>query len=284
MLWAEQRFAVTPEYVGEEDRAQVLAERPLGQCFSATSRMPPEYTFMSRIEMGAASVIAQLRAGNHWGAIAAEHLENAAPLTEMGKREHAFFEERAGGRPCLTGQPGRSRPRIPTPPTTPRAQRAPVQWNEQLGAYLVLSYEHAAAVLRGPEWSSDPRNSPRLLASLGGPGPVAEVWSRSLLMSDPPAHTRLRTAVNRFFTPHAVRRIRERVASIVEAAFAPLAEGGPIELMSELAYPIPLAVIAELFDVGIEGRNCSAQRPRRLRGCSSSTQRPQSSRRSARRR
>lgn len=27
-----------------------------------------------------------------------------------------------------------------------------VQWNEQLGANLVLSYEHAAAVLRGPEW------------------------------------------------------------------------------------------------------------------------------------
>jgi len=130
---------------------------------------------------------------------------------------------------------------------------APVQWNEPLGAYLVLSYEHAAAVLRGPEWSSDPRNSPQLLASFGGPGPVAEVWSRSLLMSDPPAHTRLRTAVRSFFTPHAVRRIRERVASIVQAAFALLAEGEPIELMSELAYPIPLAVIAELFDVGVEG-------------------------------
>jgi cytochrome P450 len=131
--------------------------------------------------------------------------------------------------------------------------RAPVQWNEPLGAYLVLSYEHAAAVLRSPEWSSDPRNSPQLLASLGGPGPVSEQWSRSLLMSDPPAHTRLRSAVNRFFTPRAVQRIRGRVAAIVEAAFAPLAEGEPIELMSELGYPIPLAVIAELFDVGLEG-------------------------------
>jgi hypothetical protein len=128
-----------------------------------------------------------------------------------------------------------------------------VQWDEQLGAHLVLSYEHAAAVLRSPEWSSDPRNSPQLLASLGGEGPVAEQWSRSLLMSDPPTHTRLRSAVNRFFTPRAMERIRERVAAIVEAAFAPLADGEPVELMSELAYPIPLAVIAELFDVGLEG-------------------------------
>ncbi len=131
--------------------------------------------------------------------------------------------------------------------------RAPVQWNERLGAHLVLSHEHAATVLRGPEWSSDPRNSPQLLASLGGPGPGSELWSDSLLMSDPPTHTRLRGAVNRFFTPRAVQRIRGRVAAIVDTAFAPLAEGESIELMSELAYPIPLAVIAELFDVGLEG-------------------------------
>ncbi len=133
-----------------------------------------------------------------------------------------------------------------------RAQ-APVQWNEELGAHLVLSHEHARAVLRSPEWSSDPRNSPQLLASLGGPGAGSELWSRSLLMSDPPTHTRLRSAVNRFFTPRAVQRIRERVAAIVDSAFAPLVEGEPIEVMSELAYPIPLAVIAELFDVGLEG-------------------------------
>lgn len=133
-----------------------------------------------------------------------------------------------------------------------RAQ-APVQWDERLDAHLVLSHDHAAAVLRSPEWSSDPRNSPQMLAPLGGPGSGSEIWSESLLMSDPPTHTRLRSSVNRFFTPRAVQRIRERVAAIVDSAFAPALEGEPIELMSELAYPIPLAVIAELFDVGLEG-------------------------------
>jgi cytochrome P450 len=131
--------------------------------------------------------------------------------------------------------------------------QAPVQWNEPLGAHLVLSHEHAASVLRSPEWSSDPRNSPQMLASLGGPGVASGLWSESLLMSDPPTHTRLRSTVNRFFTPRAVRLIRGRVAAIVDSAFAALLEGASIELMSELAYPIPLAVIAELFDVGLEG-------------------------------
>ncbi len=133
-----------------------------------------------------------------------------------------------------------------------RAQ-APVQWNQELDAHLVLSYEHGAAVLRGSQWSSDPRNNPRLRATLEEAGPVGEFLGRSLLTSDPPAHRRLRGVVSRFFTPHAVRQIRARVGAIVESAFATLSEGEPIELMSELAYPIPLAVIAELFDVGVEG-------------------------------
>lgn len=131
--------------------------------------------------------------------------------------------------------------------------RAPVIWDDGLECFLVLSYETARQVLRDPRWSSDPRNSPDLQAAIGGPGPVSEFWSKSLLMSDPPVHTRLRTAVNRFFTPRSVEAIRARVGAIVEAAFEPLADEDSIDLMEELAYPIPLAVIAELFDVGVEG-------------------------------
>jgi cytochrome P450 len=130
---------------------------------------------------------------------------------------------------------------------------APVQFNKQLGCMVVFSHEHALAVLRDPDWSSDPRNNPELLAAMGGAGPIAELWANSLLMSDPPTHTRLRAAVNRFFTPRAVEAIRARVAAIVDAALEPLAHGATIEIMDELAYPIPLAVIAELFDIGIEG-------------------------------
>jgi hypothetical protein len=131
-------------------------------------------------------------------------------------------------------------------------ERAPVQWHEGMGAHLILSHELAAQVLRDPEWSSDPQNDTQMLAALGG-GPMAGVWSRSMLMSDPPTHTRLRGAVNRFFTPRAVHAIGERVAAIVESAVEPLRDGEPVELMESLAYPIPLAVIAELFDVGLEG-------------------------------
>lgn len=144
-------------------------------------------------------------------------------------------------------------PADPYPGYRAARERAPVQVSEQLGGVLVLSREHAATVLRDvAAFSSDPRNDATATAALGGAG-SAEMWSRSLLTSDPPAHTRLRGAVNRFFTPRAAERIRDRVAGIVDAALEPLDDGAPIELMAELAYPIPVAVIAELFDIGLEG-------------------------------
>jgi hypothetical protein len=93
MLWAEQRFVVTPEYV-----ARRLERRcsPSGPSANAIRHVvvPPEYTVMGRIEVAVVSVIGELRAGTHWGSIAAEYFETAAPVTEMGKRERAFFEER----------------------------------------------------------------------------------------------------------------------------------------------------------------------------------------------
>ncbi len=93
MLWAEQRFTITPEHVARRIERRCSLNGPSANAIRHIT-MSPEYTVMSRIEIGSASVIAPLHAGNHWGSITAEALENASPLTEMGKRERAFFEER----------------------------------------------------------------------------------------------------------------------------------------------------------------------------------------------
>jgi hypothetical protein len=93
MLWANERFTVTPEYAARRIERRCSPNGPSGNVFRHIT-MSPEYTFISRMELGVLSVIAQLRAGNLWGSITAEHFEGAPPLTDMGKREHAFFEER----------------------------------------------------------------------------------------------------------------------------------------------------------------------------------------------
>lgn len=130
-------------------------------------------------------------------------------------------------------------------------ERAAVQFDAALGAHLVLSHDHAATALRDPAFSSDPRLDSTLVARLA-PERV-EAQAGTLLFSDPPDHTRLRSAVSRFFTPRTVRRAQHRVAAIADAAFEPLRDGASVEVMGELAYPVPIAVIAELFDIGVEG-------------------------------
>jgi predicted unusual protein kinase regulating ubiquinone biosynthesis (AarF/ABC1/UbiB family) len=94
MYWAEQPFTVTPEYVAAFIERRFSPIGPSGNVFQHAVA-PPEWTMTSRIETGAMSVIAGLRATNDWRSIAAEHFENAPPRTAMGKLESEFFEGRA---------------------------------------------------------------------------------------------------------------------------------------------------------------------------------------------
>lgn len=93
MWWAEQPFTVTPEYVARWIERKFSPTGPSANAFRYITASP-EYTIMSRIEMGAASINAELRACNYWGSIAAEYFEGAAPFTAMGKLDHAFFADR----------------------------------------------------------------------------------------------------------------------------------------------------------------------------------------------
>jgi predicted unusual protein kinase regulating ubiquinone biosynthesis (AarF/ABC1/UbiB family) len=93
LWWAEQPFTVTPEYVSRWIERKFSPTGPSANAFRYITASPT-YTIMSRIEMGAASLVAELRASNYWGSMAAEFFEGAAPFTAMGKLDHAFFAER----------------------------------------------------------------------------------------------------------------------------------------------------------------------------------------------
>jgi cytochrome P450 len=76
----------------------------------------------------------------------------------------------------------------------------------------------------------------------------------SLLVSDPPDHTRLRRPVSPAFTPRAIESLRPRVAAIVDAVLDGLTDAGPtFDVLADVGYPVALSVISELFDVGAEG-------------------------------
>jgi predicted unusual protein kinase regulating ubiquinone biosynthesis (AarF/ABC1/UbiB family) len=92
LWWAEQPFTVTPEYVSRWIERKFSPTGPSANALRYITASP-DYTIMGRIEMGAASLIAELRATNYWGSMAAEFFEGEAPLTAMGKLDHAFFAD-----------------------------------------------------------------------------------------------------------------------------------------------------------------------------------------------
>lgn len=131
---------------------------------------------------------------------------------------------------------------------------APVFHSETLHAWLLTRYDDCKAALR------DPRLEKHFAESLDAraPGwrarPGLEWSSRTMLNLDGPAHTRLRRLVVREFTPRTVEMLRVQVEQLVDELLGSMDEHGVGELMDELAFRLPIAVIGTLLGVPAEDR------------------------------
>ncbi|RSM81964.1 cytochrome P450 [Kibdelosporangium aridum] len=106
---------------------------------------------------------------------------------------------------------------------------------------LVGSYEHSQQVLRDPAMSSRLQD---LMPGVGRPD-----TDPPFLLLDPPDHTRLRGLVSQAFTPRAIAVLAPRITEIVENALAEAAERGSIDIVADLAYPLPVTIISEWLGV-----------------------------------
>lgn len=111
------------------------------------------------------------------------------------------------------------------------------------GFWVISRYDDVVRTLRDHE---------RFSSSAG----VGSEWRPVPMMIsvDPPDHTRLRRLVQREFTPRAVAAWDERVTGIVDDALDAFVERGGGDLAAEVAYPIPIGVIADMLDVPAEHR------------------------------
>jgi hypothetical protein len=132
--------------------------------------------------------------------------------------------------------------------TTTANTDQPIHWDERTGAFIVTGFDAASTVLRGRGWSSEIRRSPLIAPDL------RDMPTGNLVTTDPPDHTRLRRLISPAFTPKGIGNLRPRMAAIVAAVLDGLAEIGPeIDVVADVGYPVSLAVISELLDVGTEG-------------------------------
>jgi cytochrome P450 len=132
-------------------------------------------------------------------------------------------------------------------------EQHPVYWDGDLDAFLVSSYAEASAVLRGPGWSSDPNRNPALAARFDRAELGNQALRTTLLTMDPPDHTRLRRLLAPAFTPRAIDALHPRITAVVKSALADLGTADEVDVIADIGYPIPLAVMCELLDVDIEG-------------------------------
>ncbi|MEU5030941.1 cytochrome P450 [Streptomyces milbemycinicus] len=116
----------------------------------------------------------------------------------------------------------------------------------------VYGHPEAAQVLTNPRLFSS--NTMRLMAAEIGADPE-EAEAGELLYLDPPRHTRLRRLVNHAFTPKVLADLESRIASLTRELLDEAPVSDRLELVSALAYPLPVIVIAELLGVPASDRD-----------------------------
>ncbi|MFM7735595.1 MAG: cytochrome P450 [Alphaproteobacteria bacterium] len=79
--------------------------------------------------------------------------------------------------------------------------------------------------------------------------------SEFVLRTDPPAHTRLRKLLSQAFRPRAVDRLRARVDTLVDDLLDRVEEKGSLEVIGDLALPVPSTVICEMMGVPVADRD-----------------------------
>jgi pimeloyl-[acyl-carrier protein] synthase len=119
-------------------------------------------------------------------------------------------------------------------------------WPQYRGV-LMSRYADVQAVLRDPRFGR--AGFRQAVINAIGDGPLAESYSLWFLFQDPPDHTRLRGLVSKAFTPRAVESMRQNIEDVVEHLLDRQRGKASFDLMSTVAYQVPVLVICELLGV-----------------------------------
>ncbi|MGV3265273.1 cytochrome P450 [Cytobacillus pseudoceanisediminis] len=112
-------------------------------------------------------------------------------------------------------------------------KNAPVSFDPERNCWDVFCYEDVQMVLQNFRLFSSKRN-----------GNV-----QTLLDMDPPTHRRYRNLVNQAFTPKTIQELEPRITAITHELLAPLLGKRKIDMVAEIAYPLPVIVISDMLGV-----------------------------------
>ncbi|MSP12144.1 MAG: cytochrome P450 [Chloroflexi bacterium] len=135
----------------------------------------------------------------------------------------------------------------------------PVMHLEDYGLWLAFGYDDVKYILSDyTNFSSDYSR----MGTTGGNLAQAQIQQTaggnlgtSLISTDPPRHRQLRDLVSRAFTPRAVANLEARIVRLTHQMLDAVIAQGEIDLIGDLAYPLPVVVISEMLGVPPEDRD-----------------------------
>jgi cytochrome P450 len=134
---------------------------------------------------------------------------------------------------------------------------SPLAWLPQLDAYLLTRYADINAALRSSRMESADmsrtlnRLTPAEQEELAPVRRSIEMWMGHTVPAD---HLRFQKLLKRYFTPGMVDRLRPRVRAFTDELLDVVASKGQMDVVRDLAYPLPANVIAELLGMPVSDR------------------------------
>ncbi len=135
-------------------------------------------------------------------------------------------------------------------PTYHRLRAVAPVWRSPIGFNIVTRYDDTALVLRDRRFGKNYLDN---ITKRYGPEianePAFASMSRTMLVLDPPDHTRLRGLVTKAFTARRVEAMRPRIAAIVDALLDRVQAQGGMDVISDFAHRLPIIVICDMLGI-----------------------------------
>lgn len=128
----------------------------------------------------------------------------------------------------------------------------PVHWDQYLHAWVVTRYEDVQTVLT--RFSAERTPTPEQLRDMGLSElcPISQVMVKQMLFLDAPAHTRVRGLASYAFNPNRVAVLRQHIQEICDRLIDLVLERGEMDVIADIAAPLPAIVTAEMLGVPVE--------------------------------
>ncbi|HEY9684508.1 MAG TPA: cytochrome P450 [Oculatellaceae cyanobacterium] len=147
----------------------------------------------------------------------------------------------------------------PYPTLNRLREEAPIFWSEKGEYWLVSTYPEAHSILGDMHFEKGPPKwrQKNIFAHIFKDGPLSQYGAKSMLNQNPPDHTRLRSLVNKAFTPSMINKMREHIEAIANELLDKVEakKEKEMDLIGEFAYPLPAIVIAEMLGVPAADRD-----------------------------